>query len=83
MNKEKFQNFILEGIPSQLPEAKPLNDKVPHAPKRKDILTPAEKKLAMQNALRYFDKKHHAELIPEFANELKTFGRLYIDRLRA
>jgi urocanate hydratase len=82
MNKTDFQNLICQGIPETLPKLKPLNQEVPHAPKRKDILTAAEKKLALQNALRYFDKKHHAELIPEFANELKTYGRIYMYRLR-
>jgi len=82
MNKTDFQKLICQGIPETLPEPKPLNKAVPHAPKRKDILTAAEKKLALQNALRYFDKKHHAELIPEFANELNTYGRIYMYRLR-
>lgn len=82
MNKTDFQNLICQGIPETLPELKPLNQEVPHAPKRKDILTAAEKKLALQNALRYFDKKHHAELVPEFAKELETHGRIYMYRLR-
>jgi urocanate hydratase len=82
MNKTDFQNFISQGISEILPEPKPLNSQVPHAPKRKDILTAAEKKLALQNALRYFDKKHHAVLAPEFANELETYGRIYMYRLR-
>ena len=82
MNKSDFQNFIRQGIPGRLPETKPLNDQVPHAPKRKDILTAAEKKLALQNALRYFDKEQHADLVPEFAKELETYGRIYMYRLR-
>jgi urocanate hydratase len=82
MNKTDFQKLIRQGIPETLPQPKPLNQEVPHAPKRKDILTAAEKKLALQNALRYFDKKHHAELVPEFAKELETYGRIYMYRLR-
>jgi urocanate hydratase len=82
MNKAEFQKLIHQGIPETLPAPKPLNDMVPHAPKRKDILTTAEKKLAIQNALRYFNKKHHTELVSEFAEELKKYGRIYMYRLR-
>ena len=77
-----FQDQILEGIPDILPTVKPYDLSINHAPKRKDILTFEEKKLALQNALRYFDKKHHAELITEFKNELDTYGRIYMYRLR-
>ncbi|MEO5585958.1 MAG: urocanate hydratase [Flavobacteriales bacterium] len=77
-----FQTSIREGIPSELPQATPLDPTVPHAPKRKDILSPEEKKLALRNALRYFPKRHHAVLAPEFAAELKEHGRIYMYRFR-
>lgn len=77
-----FQEHILEGIPDILPEPKMYDPTINHAPKRKDILTLEEKKLALKNALRYFDKKHHTELLPEFKNELDTYGRIYMYRLR-
>lgn len=77
-----FQTSIREGIPDALPPAKPLDLSVPHAPKRKDILSPEEKKLALRNALRYFPKKHHSVLAPEFAAELKEYGRIYMYRFR-
>ena len=77
-----FQEAILAGIPDQLPPAKPFDPKVNHAPKRKDILSADEKKLALKNALRYFPKKHHAVLAPEFAQELKDYGRIYMHRFR-
>ncbi|HRN37706.1 MAG TPA: urocanate hydratase, partial [Flavobacteriales bacterium] len=77
-----FQSAIREGIPDVLPPARPLDPSVPHAPKRKDILSPEEKKLALKNALRYFDPKHHAVLAPEFAQELKEHGRIYMYRFR-
>lgn len=77
-----FKDQILEGIPSVLPPAKPFDDTINHAPKRKDILSDEEKKLALQNALRYFDPGQHAELLPEFKNELETYGRIYMYRLR-
>lgn len=77
-----FQQQILQGIPSVLPNPKPYETAVNHAPKRKEILTAEEKKLAIRNALRYFDARHHAELIPEFRNELETYGRIYMYRLR-
>ncbi len=66
----------IEGIPSRIPPAKPLDGSVDHAPVRKDILTAEEKKLALANALRYFPKEQHAELAPEFARELKQYGRI-------
>ncbi|NJY63251.1 urocanate hydratase [Salinimicrobium sp. CDJ15-81-2] len=77
-----FKDKILEGIPNELPTAKPYESKVNHAPKRKDILSPEEKKLALRNALRYFEKQHHEELISEFRHELETYGRIYMYRLR-
>lgn len=81
MNIEQFQKIILEGIPSELPPARKPNPEVPHAPVRKDILSPAEKELALRNALRYFPEEHHAILAPEFAQELKDYGRIYMYRL--
>ena len=78
----EFQKEILAGIPDVLPPLKPYDKEVNHAPKRKDILTPEQKKLALRNALRYFDPKHHAMLIPEFMDELKRYGRIYMYRLR-
>lgn len=87
-----FQEQLLQGIPSVLPQPKPYDTRrlaepaqqteINHAPKRKEILTPEEKKLALQNALRYFEPKHHAELLPEFRDELETYGRIYMYRLR-
>ncbi len=78
----QFQEEILAGIPAQLPEAKPYDSKINHAPRRKDILTPEQKVLALKNALRYFPKQLHATLAPEFAAELKTYGRIYMYRYR-
>jgi urocanate hydratase len=80
--KKDFKAHILEGIPDTLPKLQPYDKTVNHAPKRKDILTKEEKKLALKNALRYFDKKHHKTLAPEFLEELKTYGRIYMYRLR-
>lgn len=77
-----FQEQILQGIPAVLPQPKPYEADINHAPKRKEILTGEEKKLALKNALRYFDAQHHAELIPEFRQELETYGRIYMYRLR-
>jgi urocanate hydratase len=77
-----FKSQILQGIPNELPAAKPFDANINHAPKRKDILNSAEKKLAIRNALRYFDKKHHAVLAKEFAAELKEYGRIYMYRFR-
>jgi urocanate hydratase len=79
---EKFQQEILAGIPQELPQPKPYDPLVNHAPKRKEILTQEEKKLALKNALRYFDPKHHAALLPEFKEELDTYGRIYMYRFR-
>lgn len=87
-----FQEQILQGIPSVLPQPKPYDTRrlaepaqqteINHAPKRKEILTSEEKTLALKNALRYFEPQHHAELIPEFKAELETYGRIYMYRLR-
>ena len=77
----RFQEEILAGIPAQLPEAKPYDKEINHAPKRKDILKPEEKVLALKNALRYFPQALHAQLAPEFAQELKDYGRIYMYRI--
>ena len=77
-----FKEQILLGIPAELPLVKPYDSAINHAPKRKDILNKEEKKLAIRNALRYFDKKHHAVLAKEFATELKEYGRIYMYRFR-
>jgi urocanate hydratase len=76
----EFQKQIVQGIPSELPQKKELDTTVSHAPKRKEILSEEEKKLALKNALRYFDAKHHAVLIPEFKEELEKYGRIYMYR---
>lgn len=77
-----FQEQLLQGIPDELPEPRPYDPTVNHAPRRKDILTVAEKKLAVANALRYFHPRHHATLAPEFYQELVTYGRIYMYRFR-
>lgn len=82
MTNEEFKKVILQGIPAILPDLKPFDKSIDHAPKRKDILSDIDKKLALKNALRYFDKKHHSVLAPEFANELKEYGRIYMYRFR-
>jgi len=82
MTKEQFIADIRAGIPETLPEPQAYDTSINHAPKRKDILTAEEKKLALRNALRYFPKKFHATLAPEFANELETYGRIYMYRFR-
>ena len=80
---DKFQEEILAGIPQdRLPDPKPYDKEINHAPKRKDILTKEQKALALKNALRYFPEKFHAELAPEFARELKDYGRIYMYRFR-
>ena len=78
----EFHQQILQGIPEQLPAKKPYSINGNPAPKRKDILTKEEKKLAVQNALRYFPGAWHKELAPEFAEELKTYGRIYMHRFK-
>lgn len=82
MTLEQFRLDIAGGIPDVLPAPKPYDASINHAPKRKDILTREEKELALRNALRYFPKKHHAVLAPEFAEELRLYGRIYMYRLR-
>jgi urocanate hydratase len=82
MINEEFKKQILQGIPTELPPIKSYDVNINHAPKRKDILSAAEKKLAIRNALRYFDKKHHPVLSKEFAEELKEYGRIYMYRFR-
>ena len=77
-----FQKEILAGIPDFLPEVKPYDPNINHAPKRKDILTPEQKKLAVRNALRYFDPRFHETLALEFAEELEKYGRIYMYRFR-
>jgi len=75
-----FQEQIQQGIPQQLPQPKAYDPAVNHAPKRKDILSADEKKLALRNALRYFEPQHHEVLAKEFAAELETYGRIYMYR---
>jgi len=77
-----FKQQILQGIPAELPAQKPYDTAVSHAPRRKDILTPEDKKLALRNALRYFKPEWHAVLAPEFAKELQDYGRIYMYRFR-
>lgn len=78
---EDFKREIQQGIPDELPTPNQYDPRVNHAPKRQDILSKEEKILAIKNALRYFPEKHHAVLAPEFAHELKTYGRIYMYRL--
>jgi urocanate hydratase len=82
MTLQEFQNDIRQGIPSVLPPKKEYEVNINHAPKRKEILSKEEKKLAIRNALRYFPKTMHAELAPEFMEELNTYGRIYMYRFR-
>ncbi len=82
MTTKEFQNIILQGIPDKLPNPKPFDSSLNHAPKRKDILSAEEKKLAVRNSLRYFPKNFHSLLAKEFADELKTYGRIYMYRFR-
>lgn len=77
-----FQEQIQQGIPSELPEPKKIDEKISHAPRRRDLLSEEEKKLALRNALRYFDPVFHAELLPEFRAELEKYGRIYMYRFR-
>ncbi|MFO7723484.1 MAG: urocanate hydratase [Bacteroidales bacterium] len=79
---QPFRQAVLAGIPENLPEPKPHNPAINHAPKRKEILTPAERKLALRNALRYFQPAHHSILAPEFLQELDAYGRIYMHRFR-
>lgn len=80
--EKSFQEAILQGIPDELPPMPAYDETINHAPKRKDILSKDEKKLAIRNALRYFSKKHHALLAKEFAEELEKYGRIYMYRFR-
>lgn len=82
MTKEEFIADIRAGIPEVLPQPQAYDKSINHAPKRKDILSVEEKKLALRNALRYFPKKFHDTLAPEFADELETYGRIYMYRFR-
>ncbi len=82
MNNREFKKQVLQGIPDELPDFKPYDHSVSHAPKRRDILTTEEKKLALHNALRYFPEKYHEILVSEFAEELNTYGRIYMYRFR-
>jgi urocanate hydratase len=78
MHVSEFQQAIQEGIPAVIPAKKAIDPAVNHAPKRKEILSTEEKKLALQNALRYFPKEQHSELIVDFLEELETVGRIYM-----
>ena len=82
MSKMTFQEEILQGIPDVVPVKKNFDSKINHAPKRKQILSVEEKKLALKNALRYFPVDQHPELIEEFLDELETYGRIYMYRYR-
>jgi len=80
MTPEEFRKLVAEGIPARLPQPRPYDNNVNHAPVRKDILTSAEKRLALMNALRYFPREFHPTLAPEFAEELRRYGRIYMYR---
>jgi urocanate hydratase len=82
MKSEQFKAAILEGIPTQLPPMQERDPELNHAPRRKDILTAEEKKLALRNALRYIPEQHHPTLVKEFAAELDTYGRIYMYRYK-
>lgn len=82
MTTEEFRKLVLQGIPSQLPDPKPYNPELNHAPRRKDVLSKDEKRLALRNALRYFEPSHHSVLASEFVKELEEFGRIYMYRFR-
>ena len=82
MSTISFQQEILQGVPKELPPKKDYDKSINHAPKRKQILSSDEKKLALKNALRYFPKEQHEELIVEFKEELDLFGRIYMYRYR-
>jgi len=77
-----FKNLVSKGIPNELPDFKKIANNLSHAPKRKDILSNTEKILALKNALRYFPKKHHSILGPEFNKELHDYGRIYMYRFQ-
>lgn len=82
MELKEFREAVAAGIPKELPETRPYDTTVNHAPKRKKILSPEEEKLALRNALRYFPEELHATLAPEFAAELRDYGRIYMYRFR-
>ena len=82
MTDIEFKQAVAAGIPASVPAPKPYDKDVNHAPRRKKILTPEEERLALRNALRYFPAEQHAELAPEFAEELRTYGRIYMYRYR-
>lgn len=82
LDMDNFRERVCEGIPSVIPPAKPYEKEINHAPRRKEILTLQEKKLALKNALRYFPPEQHATLAPEFAKELQEYGRIYMYRYR-
>ena len=82
MTLQEFQAELRAGIPQELPPLQPYDTTINHAPKRKDILTDEEKRLAIRNALRYFPEHLHAQLAQEFADELREYGRIYMYRLR-
>ena len=80
--KASFRQQVLQGIPAEVPDPKPYDPSVNHAPRRKDVLTREEKKLAVKNALRYFEPRHHQTLAGEFYEELIRYGRIYMYRFR-
>ena len=82
MTIEQIKQDIINGIPKSIPAKKEYELNINHAPKRKDILSAEEKKLALKNALRYFPKDQHKELAADFADELKKYGRIYMYRSR-
>jgi len=82
MTTDEFRRAVAAGIPDELPAPKPYDESINHAPRRKKILTPEQERLALRNALRYFPAKHHAVLSPEFADELRRYGRIYMYRFR-
>lgn len=82
MTIEEIHKDILQGVPETIPAAPDQEEGINHAPKRKQILTEEERKLALRNALRYFPKEQHAILAPEFLEELNTYGRIYMLRYR-
>lgn len=80
--KKEFAMAVAQGIPTQLPVKRAFDEQINHAPKRKEILSADEKKLAIRNALRYFPSHLHSELAAEFSDELKKYGRIYMYRFR-
>jgi urocanate hydratase len=82
MTTADFKRLVTEGIPDNLPDVKPYDNNLNHAPKRRNILSNPEKRLAIKNALRYFPEKFHRVLAGEFARELEDYGRIYMYRFR-